>query len=174
MKHAHRTLIAVALACSLAACHIPDTTMENGAIRLYGEVVTLHVDGAAEASIAADGGFTVDGNAVAITPAERTLLAQYNHSVQDVHNTGLAIGKAGVSMATKAIAAAASSSSDNADKTTKAGSDRIEKLSIDICKDTAAIKDAQDQLAAQLTAFKPYAAIVSADGVASCEKDAKD
>ncbi|MFK2876492.1 hypothetical protein [Rhodanobacter hydrolyticus] len=174
MKHANRTLIATVLACSLAACHVPDTTMENGAIRLYGDVVTLHVDGASEANIAADGGFTVGGNAVVVTPAERALLAQYNQSVRDVRNTGLAIGKAGVSMATKAITTAVSSSSGNADKATKAGSDRIEKLSLDICKDTAAIKDAQDQLAAQLVAFKPYAAIVSADDVASCEKDAKD
>lgn len=35
MKAIARPLLAAALACSLAACHIPDTTMENGAIKLY-------------------------------------------------------------------------------------------------------------------------------------------
>ena len=83
MKTTIRPLLAAALACTLAACHIPDTTMENGAIKLYGDVVTLHVDGAPEADIAADGGLTIAGKSVDTTPAERGLLAQYNRSASD-------------------------------------------------------------------------------------------
>jgi hypothetical protein len=48
------------------------------------------------------------------------------------------------------------------------------KLSLDICKAEAAIKTAQDQLAGQLAAFKPYASIVSASDVADCENDAEN
>lgn len=174
LKAAIRPLLAVALACTLAACHIPDTTMENGAIRLYGDMVALHVDGAPEADIAADGNLTIAGKTVDTTPAERDLLAQYNRSVRAVHDTGLAMGEAGVGIAAKAIRAAVSSSSGNADKAEETGSNRIAKLSLGICKDTAAIKAAQDQLAAQLAAFKPYASIVSTSDVADCAKDAKD
>jgi hypothetical protein len=43
-----------------------------------------------------------------------------------------------------------------------------------LCLDTAAIKAAQDRLATQLAAFKPYASIVGASDVADCRSDAKD
>jgi hypothetical protein len=167
-------LACAALLCTLlAACSIPDTTMENGAIKLYGDVVVLHVDGAPEADIASDGGLTVNDKPVAITPADRALLMQYNRSVRDVRETGMAMGKAGVETAAKAIAAKASSTPNNAKAAAKAGAGQLQDLSLDICKDTAAIKAAQDQLATQLAAFKPYASIVSAASVADCEDDAK-
>lgn len=169
-----RSLACAALLCALlAACSMPDTTMENGAIKLYGDVVVLHVDGTPEADIASDGGFTINGKPVEVTPAERVLLAQYNRSVRDVRKTGLAMGRAGVETAAKAIAAKASSTPDRADTAAKAGAGQLQDLSLDICKDTAAIKVAQDQLAAQLAAFKPYASIVSTASVTDCADDAK-
>lgn len=173
MKAIVRPLLAAALACALAACHIPDTTMENGAIKLYGDVVTLHVDGTPEADIAANGGLTIAGKSVDTTPAERELLARYNQSVRSVHDTGLAMGKAGIETAAKAIAAKASSTPDKANTVADAGASTLQNLSLDICKATAAIKVAQDQLAAQLPAFKPYASIVGASDASDCVKDAK-
>lgn len=174
MKATVRPLLAAALACSLAACHIPDTTMENGAIKLYGDVVTLDVDGAPEAAIAADGGLTIDGKAVDTTTAERDLLAQYNRNVRSVHETGIAMGKASIGMAAKAIAAKASSTPEKADTAARAGAGQLQNLSLDICKATTNIKVAQDQLAGQLPAFKPYASIVSASDASDCANDAKD
>ena len=159
-------LLVVALACTLAACHVPDTIMANGGIKLYGDVVTLHADDAPEADIAADGALIIDGKTVATTPAERDLLMQYNRSVRSVRETGLAMGKTGIKMAAKAITAAASSTSDKAD----AAADTMQTLTLGICKASAAIKSAQDQLATQLAAFKPYASIMSAGEVADCAK----
>ncbi|MBD8873911.1 DUF2884 family protein [Rhodanobacter sp. DHB23] len=173
MKAPVRPLLLATLACVLAACSTPDTVMENGAIALYGNTVTLRVPGSPNAVIGADGTLTVDGKPVPATPAQRVLLAQYNQSVQDVRRTGLAMGKAGIGMAAKAITAAASSSSGNAGKAADAGADQMKTLSLDICRDTAAIKAAQDQLAMQLAAFKPYAAIVGATSVTDCMNDAK-
>jgi hypothetical protein len=172
MKTTIRPLLVAALACTLAACHTPDTIMENGAIKLYGDVVTLHVDGAPEADIASDGGLSIEGKAVATTPAERDLLAQYNHSVRSVHDTGLAMGKAGIKMAAKAIAAQASSAA-KADTVTQPDAGQLQDLTLNICKATATIKLAQDQLATQLTTFKPYASIVSDSDVTDCANDAK-
>jgi hypothetical protein len=173
MKTTIRPLLAAALACTLAACHIPDTTMENGAIKLYGDVVTLHVDGAPEADIAADGGLTIAGKSVDTTPAERGLLAQYNRSVRSVHETGIAMGKAGIETAARAVAAKASSTPEKANTAAEAGAGQLQNLSLDICKATANIKVAQDQLATQLAAFKPYASIVNAGDVTDCTNDAK-
>lgn len=169
-----RPLCAALLACTLAACHMPDTIMEEGAIRLYGDELTLHVDGTPEADIAADGSFTIDGKAVTSAPAERGLMAQYNHSVRAVHDTGVAGGKAGIEKAAKGTAATASSTPDKADVAASADAGKLQDLTLGICKDTAAIKVAQDQLAAQLAAFKPYAYIVGTGDVANCLKDAKD
>jgi hypothetical protein len=174
MKDLARPLLLAALACTLAACNTPDTVMANGAITLDGNQVNLRVIGASKATIDADGTFTVDGKPVVTTPAERSLLAQYNQSVRSVHETGLAMGKAGVRMAAKAVVASTSSAPGNAGETAEAGAGHMQQLSLDICNAQASIKTAQDQLATQLASFKPYASIVSSSDVAVCESDAKD
>lgn len=174
MKALARPLLLAVLACTLAACNTPDAVMANGAITLDGNQVTLRVIGASKATIDADGAFTVDGKPVVTTPAERSLLAQYNQSVRSVHETGLAMGKAGVRMAAKAVVASTSSAPGNAGETAEAGAGQMQQLSLDICKAQASIKTAQDQLATQLASFKPYASIVSSSDVADCESDAKD
>ena len=173
MKITVRPILFVALACTLTACNMPDTTMENGAITLRGDTVTLHVEGKPKAVIDADGSFIVDGKTIATTPAERQLLTRYVDGVRGIHATGVSMGKTGISMAAKAVAAA-SSSSTAADKAANEGSDRMTSLSRQICMDTAAIKAAQDELAAQLDAFRPYAGIVTASDVADCQSDGKD
>ena len=174
MKDLARPLLLAVLACTLAACNTPDTIMANGAITLDGNQVTLRVIGASKATIDADGTFAVDGKAVVTTPAEGSLLAQYNQSVRSVHETGLAMGKAGVRMAAKAVVASTSSAPGNAGETAEAGDGQMQQLSLDICKAQASIKTVQDQLATQLASFKPYASIVSSSDVADCESDAKD
>ena len=174
MKDLARPLLLAALACTLAACNTPDAVMANGAITLDGNQVTLRVIGASKATIDADGAFTVDGKPVVATPAERSLLAQYNQSVRSVHETGLAMGKASVRMAAKAVVASTSSAPGNAGETAEAGAGQMQQLSLDICNAQASIKTAQDQLATQLASFKPYASIVSSSDVADCESDAKD
>jgi hypothetical protein len=174
MKALARLLLLAVLACTLAACNTPDAVMANGAITLDGNQVTLRVIGASKATIDADGAFTVDGKPVVTTPAERSLLAQYNQSVRSVHETGRAMGKAGVRMAAKAVVASTSSAPGNAGETAEAGAGQMQQLSLDICKAQASIKTAQDQLATQLASFKPYASIVSSSDVADCESDAKD
>lgn len=172
MKVPMRLLLLAVTACILTACKVPDTVMENGAITLDGNKVTLRAAGAPKATIDADGAFAVDGKAIATTPAERGLLAQYNQSVRSVHETGEAMGKAGVRMATKAVVAGASSAPDSAGNATEAGAGQMEKLSLDICRAMASIKATQDQLATQLATFKPYASIVDASDVRDCEGDA--
>jgi len=173
MKAPSRLLLLAMTACTLAACNIPSTTMENGAITLYGDQVTLRVSGSPKATIGADGVFAVDGKAVATTPAERSLLARYNQAVRSVHDTGVAMGKSGIETAAKTVEDKLSSTPGKADNTAEAGAGKLKTLSLGICKAEATIKAAQDQLATQLAAFKPYASIVSAADVGDCENDAK-
>lgn len=174
MKTTIRPLLAATMAFALAACHVPDTAMvtQDGAIMLHGDTVTLHVIRSSKATVGADGAFAIDGQAVTVTPGERSLLIRYNRGVRSVHDIGLAMGKAGVEMATKAIKDRSSSTPNQADKAAEGGDPK--ELSLSICRAEATIKDAQDQLAAQLAAFRPYASIVSASDVTDCEDDAKD
>lgn len=174
MQITARPILLIAVVCLMAACNVPDTTMENGAITLRGDTVTLHVDGKPKAVIDADGSFIVDGKTIATTPAERQLLTRYVDGVRGVHATGVAMGKTGIGMAAKAVMAAASSSSTATDKAADADSDHMTSLSRQICMDTASIKAAQDQLAAQLDAFRPYAGIVAASDVADCQSNNKN
>lgn len=174
MKAAIRPLLAAVLACALAACHAPDTLMADGAIKLYGDVVALHVDGSPDADITADGSLLIDDKAVATTPAERDLLVRYNRGVRAVREAGLAMGKAGIETAAKAVVGAASSTTGQADTAGRRDAGPWQELTLRICRATAAIEQAQDQLASQLTAFRPYASIIGAHDAADCVKDAQD
>lgn len=151
--------------CDMAA----DTNMMNGAIALKGDKVMLRPEGQPEGVIDSSGNFAVDGKPVNVTPQQQALLMAYYMNVADVHNIGLKMGKVGGTMAVDAIAHA--SSSKEADDRAAKGADELQTLGIAICKDTAGIKTVQDQLAAQLPAFKPYAGIVDRGSVDDCAKD---
>lgn len=176
MKTTIRLLLAATMMSALTACHTPETVMAtgNGAILLYGDTVTLRIIDAPKATIGVNGAFAIDGEAVTVTPAERKLLIDYNRSVRSVHDTGLTMGKTGVEMATEMVKGKLSSTPNQADKAIEAGASNLKDLSLGIRKAETAIKDAQDQLAAQLVAFKPYAAIISASDVTDGESATKD
>ena len=90
-------LLAVAL---LAACdghgdHLTlvssgNTSIEDGAIEVSGDRVTLHPHHAPEAAIGRDGDFAVNGKAVDVTAAERALLADYYAGARAVREHGIA------------------------------------------------------------------------------------
>lgn len=174
MKTTIHLLLAATMAASLTACHAPQTAIAtgNGAILLYGDTITLRVIDTPKATISADGAFAIDGKTVTVTPAERSLLVNYNRNVRNVHEAGLAMGKTGFKMTTKAIENKLSATPDLADKAAEASN--LKTLSLGICKAEVAIKVAQDQLAAQMAAFKPYAAIISTSDVKSCDNGTKD
>jgi hypothetical protein len=173
MKTTIHLFLAATMAVSLTACHAPQTAIAtgNGAILLYGDTITLRVIDTPKATISADGAFAIDGKTVTVTPAERSLLIDYNRNVRNVHETGLAMGKTGIKMATKAVENKLSATPDQADKIAEASN--MKKLSLGFCKAEVAIKAAQDQLAAQLPAFKPYAAVIGTSEVTDCESGTK-
>lgn len=178
-------LLAVAL---LAACdghgdHLTlvssgNTSIEDGAIEVSGDRVTLHPHHAPEAAIGRDGDFAVNGKAVDVTAAERALLADYYAGARAVREHGIATGKAGSAVAGEAIKGAVSSLAGgdgqaNGDRV-QAQSRQVEAEAMKICGDLARIRAAQDRLAAQLPEFKPYAPLIGADAVTDCRKDNDD
>lgn len=170
----HRLWLGAVLVCGalIAGCDLDaDTTMMNGAIVLKDKQVVLSPGNQPEAAIDSSGNLTIDGKAISVTPAQQALLMAYYMNVTDVHNTGIKMAKAGGKVALQALAHTGSASKE--DKAEGAAQE-LADMSLGICKDTASIKAVQDQLGAQLPAFKPYASIVSSASVDSCMDEAKD
>jgi hypothetical protein len=171
----HKPWLGAVLVCGalIAGCDVMngDTNMMNGAIVLKDRQVILSPVNQPKAAIDSNGNLTIDDKAVSVTPAQQALLMAYYMNVVDIHNIGIKMAKAGSKVAVQALAHAASASKE--DKAQGAAQE-LANMSLDICKDTAGIKTVQDQLGAQLPAFKPYANIVSSASVDSCVNEAKD
>jgi hypothetical protein len=176
LRHLFFALLAALL---LAGCgngssmsDFSSTSIANGGIRVKHGIATLHVSGAPNAVISADGELSIDGKAVATTPEQQGLLKRYVSSAVAVREHGIATGKAGAAVAGAAIqgvvASIANGDSDQIDKHVDAKAKQVDEAANKICRDIAQIKQAQDELATQLPAFKPYAGIISGDPGAHC------
>lgn len=173
-----------ALAAMLAGCGndsdhtstnfigLGSSSLVNGGITVHDNQVTLHARSAPNAVINAAGELSIDGKPVAINAAQRALLQDYHRNALAVREHGIATGKAGVAIAGQAISSVAkglaSGDTDNIDKQIDAKSKNVEQEARKICTDLAGVKVAQDSLATQLPAFKPYAGIVDASSVSDC------
>lgn len=162
----------IALCASLGACDTPDTTMANGGVTLKDNIVTLHVDGSPDAVIDSSGALLIGGKAVSATPVQQGLLMLYFQNVTDVHQTGTEMGKVGAGMGAKALKNSLDGKSKaEQDQDAQAGGNQLKAMGEKICQDEANLKNVQDQLAAQLPAFKPYGNIVSSKSATDCKKD---
>jgi len=166
-----RTITLLALCAAISACDTPDTTLANGGITLKDNIVTLHADGAPDAQIDASGTLVIDDKAVSVTPSQHGLLMLHYQNVSDIHQTGLTMGKVGAGMGMKAINDSLDGKSKaEKNKDAEAGGEQLKTLGHKICQDDANITDIQDQLAAQLPAFRPYAKIATKH-LSDCDKD---
>jgi hypothetical protein len=166
-----RTILLTALCVLLSACHVPDTSMMDGAVTLNENMVTLHVDGVPNAIINAKGELQVGEKTVTATPAQQGLLLLYYQSIVDVHDSGVQMGKLGAGMGLKALGdkLGGKSKKDTDDDAAKGG-DQMGTFSKKICQDELTMKTVQNQLSAQLPDFKPYGSIFTEKNT-SCDKD---
>jgi hypothetical protein len=171
MSNVRESLILVAVAL-LVGCNDPDghtgsTRMFDGRISLHDGQVTLSAKRAADASIDQTGHFSIDGHLVPTDAAQQALLLQYYQAVAAIREHGIATGKAGAAMAGEAIKGVAqgmaSGDADAISQRVENQSKQIELAAAKICQDLSTIKHAQDALATQMPAFKPYADIASGD-----------
>lgn len=149
-----------------------NTSINNGAVTVEDDTVTLHPGQAPTATINSAGDFAVDGKQVTITPAQRALLMQYYAGAMAVREHGVETGKAGTAIAGEALKNAVSGGDDkSAEDKVKAQSEKVKQSALKICDDLVQIRTAQDQLVSQLPAFKPYDQLVTAEGADECRKD---
>ncbi|MBS0456079.1 MAG: hypothetical protein JSS44_01940 [Proteobacteria bacterium] len=165
-----RVAVAAAiLAAGLSGCGTTYISDDSGhAVVLRNDVATISAKGLPDAVIDADGSLRIGGKAIATTPAQQALLKRWHDQLAGVRSAGIATGVAGVKLAAHSVADAVSGShSAGGGKDPSGGDDRGRKVqakALAICDNLDALQATQDNLAAALPAFKPYAALhVGAD-----------
>lgn len=131
------------------------------------------------AEITPRGDLLIEGNPVAIDPRQRELLLQYRQQIIDIAGAGMDIGVQGADLGMKAASEAIrgifSGNTDQVEQRVEAQAARIEAAAMQLCARLPAMLSTQQQLAASLPAFKPYATMDQAD-IDDCysKDDARD
>ncbi|WHZ18144.1 MAG: SSU ribosomal protein S2p (SAe) [Rhodanobacteraceae bacterium] len=161
-----KTILALAgsvlLAAALAACSPGVNEGLANRITFDSNGMVVHAIGRPNAHVSRDGDLRIDGKSIAVTPAQRQLLQQYYRQATGVMNSGMAMGKQGVQMAARGVGDAIASifhgDSSTTDKRMNADSQHIEAAANQLCASVKSLGTTQDAIAAQIPAFKPYAA----------------
>ena len=131
-------------------------------------------DGKPKAEITPQGDLLVAGKAVDVSPAQRALLLQYRQRIIGIAEAGMAVGVKGADLAGKALAETFTGlihgDADAAGKRIEAEGEKLKADARQICKQLPGMLETQQQLAASLPAFKPYATMTQED-VEDCMKD---
>lgn len=175
-------LLVVAALLSACGSHGDDTQVFGGSTDIVNHRITLHegrvtikTGGAPDAVVDAEGQLSIDGHDVPVNDAQRALLKRYNGAAQAMRADALATGKAGAATATQALSAAAakvtgSDSAETARDKVETAARQVRQAAAKICDDLAEMKAAQDAVAAQLDAFKPYADGLDTTSVERCRE----
>jgi hypothetical protein len=131
-------------------------------------------DGRPNAEITPKGDLLLDGKAVAVTPQQRAMLLQYRGQIIAIADAGMTLGSKGAELAGKAIGeslgALFSGNTDEIEKRVEAEAGKIAAEAKLLCKQMPPMLATQQQLAASLPQFKPYATMTQED-VDDCADD---
>lgn len=172
-----RSLACTVLLCTLlAACGRDNGTTiagDNGSIQLHDGVAVIRVSSQPEARVSGDGDLSIAGKPVTLSADQRDLLKQYYVGVYKIRSEGIATGKAGAALAGQAVGSVMSGlahgDTDKIGKDIQAQAGKITAQAAAICDSLEQLRAAQDAVAAQVAAFRPYATL-DQDKVAKCKQ----
>lgn len=156
--------------------------LATGNISLNGHDVTINGrdyartddDTRPKAEITPAGDLLLDGKAVAVSPQQRAMLLQYRDQIIAIADAGMTLGSKGAELAGKAIGeslgALFSGDTDAIEKRVEAEAAKIEAEAKLLCRQLPPMLETQQQLAASLPQFKPYATLTRED-VDDCARD---
>lgn len=120
-----------------------------------------------KAEISPDGDLLIGGETVAVTPQQRALLLDYRGHVVEVVETGMALGVKGADLGMQAAGEALKNvfTGGGADfeQRIEAEAAKIEAEALKLCDGLPAMLETQQQLAASLPEFRPYATMEARD-----------
>ena len=147
-----------------------DEHIESGhhhtGLHLDGDDVVIVADDRSEARVTPTGNLYVAGRPVAVNASQRAMLRKYNAGIHDIETRGLEIGKSALKLVggmldTLVDAALAGEDDAAIEARARATTEPIKEQGRELCQVAQAEHDLQDQIAAQLPAFRPYAVIDS-------------
>ena len=152
-----------------------DDGVANHGIHLdHGDVI-IHNDSGGEARITAAGALIIDGKSVPVTAQQKIKLLEYAGSVKDLETHAMKLGAEAAGFALGVVGdvladlfSGASEDEIDRDANTKAHS--FKQKALPICNDVKNLKRLQDELAADIQSFKPFAVIKGNDS-SDCEHD---
>ncbi len=170
-------VIVVLLAgCNQDRGHISVVHIDDG-IQIHHGHVTLHAPSVPDAVITKAGDLKIGGKPIQVTANQHQQLRQYYQQAVAVEQQGIAVGKAGASMAGGTIGDVTknlfSGHPDRIDADVNKRKDQLLSKVAGICDSLGSLQETQDTLRAGIPAFKPYARIEASD-VAQCRRGVKD
>jgi hypothetical protein len=176
-------LIGTAVLATLTACghstspSSGSVVAHGGSLRMAdGQVIISGSDGT-EARISPEGRLTIGSGNVTVSDGERAQLVAYYNAASAVYEHGAATGMAGAQLGMTAASGAASglANGDMSDMKAKvaAQAGEVKRQALKICENLNEVRAAQDALAGQIPAFKPYA-VVSERETSDCARDTKN
>ncbi len=187
----HLLLLSAALSLPLAACgdrsagNDPDVsgvarTVRNATDKAGEKMaennIKISSGKAAHAEITPAGDLVIEGRTVDVDQAQRELLLAYRGQVIEMAQTGIDIGVQGADLGVKAAGEALkgvfSGNTDQIEQNIKAEAKKIEQQAQRLCDQLPAMRQTQQQLAASLPAFAPYAKM-DEDDVEECRANAR-
>ncbi|TAN08113.1 MAG: hypothetical protein EPN38_04140 [Rhodanobacteraceae bacterium] len=167
-----------AAATSSPLDHALNHVLDRAATQLQTEDLTLDNkhDIAPEGKITPQGDLLIAGKPVPLTSAQRSEVLAYRQQAIAVGEQGIAIGRSGAALglqaASTAIAAVFSGKSGQEVKQQlEAKATGIRESALKLCRQLPAMMAAQQKLATDVPAFRPYATITQHD-VSHCMDDA--
>ncbi len=135
-------------------------------------------DARPKAEITPQGDLLIAGRKVAATPAQQTLLLDYRKQIVGIAEAGIDIGTQGadlgINAAREALWGAFSGKSDkDIEAAIKPQTDKIQAAAAQLCLRLPDLLSAQQQLAAAMPEFRPYATMQQKD-IDDCGKDMTD
>jgi hypothetical protein len=126
-----------------------------------------------DAELTPAGDLLIDGKAVPVTAAQHAMLVDYRQALMTVAERGMELGVQGADLGGQAIGEVfkglMSGHPDQIDKNINAKAGKIEAQAMQLCKDLRPVQAMQQQLAAALPQFAPYATLKARD-VDDCGK----
>ena len=164
-------LIAVLfLAGRASAAQISVSTGGHG-IDVKGDRVLIHHAGDPDAEISPGGGLRIGGRTVVVAERDRVLLERYDRRVHRIEDRAIDVGIDGAQLGITALAAAVvavvTGNHQRVEDAVRPDAEALREKAMRICKDVEELRSLQDQIAADVPAFRPYAAIEAHD-LAEC------
>lgn len=129
--------------------------------------ISVSSDDGAKVEISPAGDLLINGSTIAVDDAQRKLLLQYREQVMQVAEAGIEIGVQGANLGARAAGEAIkgifSGDTDKIEERVNAEARKLEESAAKICDRLPAMLATQQQLAAAIPEFKPYAKMDQSD-----------